>query len=67
MKINWRTKLSSRKFWALVVAVSTSVLGAFGTSEDMIVQITGIITSVGVCVVYILAEAYTDVNGKHKD
>lgn len=60
MKVNWRQKLSSRKFWALIAALATSVLGAVGASENATVQITGIITAVGACVVYMLAEAYTD-------
>ncbi|MEF2964904.1 hypothetical protein V3851_03600 [Paenibacillus sp. M1] len=62
MKINWQSKLSSRKFWAMIVAVATSVLGAVGASDDTTVKVTGIITAVGACVVYMLAEAYTDAN-----
>ncbi len=64
MKINWKTKLSSRKFWALIAALATSILGAVGASENTTLQITGIITAVGACVAYMLAEAYADGNGK---
>lgn len=62
MKINWKTKLASRKFWALLAAVGTSVLGALGASDNTVVKVTGIITAVGACAVYMLAEAYTDAN-----
>lgn len=61
-KVNWKAKLSSRKFWALLAALATSVLGAAGASNNTAVQVTGIITAVGACAVYMLAEAYTDAN-----
>lgn len=64
MKIDWKRKLSSRKFWAMVVAVGTSVLAAAGASDDTTVKVTGIISAVGACVVYMLAEAYTDGSNK---
>lgn len=67
MKINWKQKLSSRKFWALLAAVGTSVLGAFGASANTTTQVTGIITAVGACVVYMLAEAYTDVKNSDEN
>ncbi|QWU15664.1 hypothetical protein SAMN04487895_1277 [Paenibacillus sophorae] len=59
-KVNWKAKLSSRKFWALAAALGTSILGAIGASDDTAVKVTGIITAVGACAVYMLAEAYTD-------
>ncbi|ULO08948.1 hypothetical protein H1230_09335 [Paenibacillus sp. 19GGS1-52] len=65
-KVNWKAKLSSRKFWALIAAVATSVLGAAGASNNTAVQVTGIITAVGACAVYILAEAYVDGSGSDK-
>ncbi|OBZ08939.1 hypothetical protein A8L34_22585 [Bacillus sp. FJAT-27264] len=67
MKINWRSKLSSRKFWALIAAVATSVLGAFGATDAVSLKITGIITAVGACAVYMLAEAYADGNNSDSD
>lgn len=58
--INWKRKLSSRKFWALVAGVATSVLVLAGAGEDTIVKVTGLITSVGAVIAYILAEAHVD-------
>jgi len=58
--IDWKKKLSSRKFWALVAGVATSALVLAGAGEDTIVKITGLITSVGAVVAYILAEAHVD-------
>jgi len=60
MKINWKKKLASRKFWALVAAVATSVIVLVGAGEDVAVKITGVITTVGAVAVYILAEAHVD-------
>jgi hypothetical protein len=59
-KIDWARKLSSRKFWALVAGVASSVALGFGVSESEIAKITGIIGSVGSVAIYILAEAYVD-------
>ncbi|CQR55249.1 hypothetical protein [Paenibacillus riograndensis] len=66
-KVDWKAKLASRKFWALIAALATSIFGAVGASDDTAVKVTGIITAVGACAVYMLAEAYTDgkkINGE---
>lgn len=60
MNINWKQKLSSRKFWAAAVAYITSILTAFNVSDNVVVQITAILTGVGALAVYMLAEAYVD-------
>lgn len=59
-KIDWKRKLSSRKFWALLAALATSVLAASGAGESVTLQVTGVIGAVGACVAYILAEGYAD-------
>lgn len=65
--IDWKRKLASRKFWALVAGVATSVLVLVGAGEEMAVKITGLITAVGSVVVYILAEAHVDAANKSGD
>ena len=60
MKIDWKRKLASRKFWALVAGVATSIIVLLGAGEDAAVKITGLITAVGSVMVYILAEAHVD-------
>lgn len=62
MNVNWKQKLSSRKFWALIAALGTSLAAVFGLSDDVTLQITGVISAVGSCAIYMLAEAYTDSN-----
>jgi len=58
--MNWKKKLSSRKFWALVAAFITSVLVIFGASQGSVEKVTAIITSGGAVIAYILAEGYVD-------
>lgn len=60
MKIEWKSKLSSRKFWALIAGFIGSLLVAFNVGENEIAQVTAIITAFGSVVVYILAEASVD-------
>ncbi len=57
---DWKRKLSSRKFWALLAALITSLLTAFGANNDTVIQVTGVIGAFGAVVAYILAEAYVD-------
>ena len=61
MKINWKQKLASRKFWALLASLTVSVLSATGTiTDNQVAQVVGIIGAVGACMVYMLAESAVD-------
>jgi hypothetical protein len=60
MKINWKQKLSSRKFWAAVAAWATSLLTAFGATENAVARSGIIIAGIGSLAVYMLAEARAD-------
>lgn len=62
--IDWKRKLSSRKFWALLAGFATSVLAAAGAGESVALQVTGVIGAVGACVAYMLAEGIADGNDK---
>lgn len=53
-------KLSSRKFWALLAALATSLLTAGGAGDSVTLQVTGVIGAVGACVAYMLAEGIAD-------
>lgn len=61
-KINWKQKLSSRKFWAALIGFITAILFAFNIAESDITQIAGIITAGSTLVIYILTEGYVDAN-----
>lgn len=70
-KINWRMKLSSRKFWAALVGFVSATLFAFNVAEADIEKITGVIMAGSSLISYILAEGYIDgkreENLKHED
>ena len=59
-KIDWIRKLTSRKFWAAVVAFVTSVLAAFGMSENEVGQIVAIIMAGASLIAYIIGEGLVD-------
>ena len=44
-KINWKQKLTSRKFWAAVIGFVTALLMGFGVTETETAQVTSIIMS----------------------
>ena len=60
MKIDWKRKLSSRKFWAMLGGFMAAVLAFIGASETVSTQVTAIISAAGVIIAYILAEGFTD-------
>ncbi|GHV18932.1 hypothetical protein FACS18949_15230 [Clostridia bacterium] len=66
-KINWKQKLSSRKFWAAVAAWLTANGAAFGLTEGITAKIVLIVTGIGALCVYMLAEGWTDANRAEKD
>ena len=65
-KINWKQKLSSRKFWAAVIAVVSTLLVLFGIKEPTQGQIIALITEVGALTAYILGEGIVDAANKEK-
>ena len=60
MKIDWKTKLSSRKFWAAIAAVVLAMLAFFQVPEMTQQQVTGLISAIGTLVIYILGESAVD-------
>ena len=56
-KINWKQKLTSRKFWAAVVTFVTTVLVAFGVPDLTIEQVTAAGASM---IAYIIGEGLVD-------
>lgn len=63
MKIDWKRKLTSRKFWVALTGFITPLLLAFGVANDTVTQVTGIIMAGGTLVAYIIAEGLTDAAG----
>ena len=64
-KINWKTKLSSRKFWAMLIAVASALLVLFGVQEPTRGQIVALIAEVGALSAYIIGEGIVDAANKN--
>lgn len=60
MKTDWKSKLTSRKFWAAVAGFVAPLLLAFGVSESVVSEVTGIIMSGSTVIAYIIAEGMVD-------
>ena len=62
MLINWKQKLSSRKFWVAVTGFVTTLFIALGIDEITTEQTVAVLGSVAVLISYILGEGYVDAN-----
>jgi hypothetical protein len=62
MTIDWKRKLTSRKFWLAIVAFITPLLLAFGVAEDSVTQVVAIIMAGADVLAYIIAEGMVDAN-----
>lgn len=58
--INWKQKLTSRKFWTAVVGFVTPLLIAFGFSDNQIAEATSIIMAGATLIAYIIGEGLVD-------
>ena len=63
--INWKSKLTSRKFWAAICTLVTNLVLAFGVAEETAVQITAIIMAGAAVVAYIIGEGLIDAKAAH--
>lgn len=61
-KINWKQKLTSRKFWTAVVGFITSLLIGFGVCDNAIAQVTSIVMAGATLIAYIIGEGLVDAN-----
>lgn len=66
MKVDWKQKLTSRKFWAAVVGFITPILIVFNVPNLTIEQVSVIIMSGATLIAYIIGEGLVDAN-KNKD
>ena len=60
MKIDWKKKLTSRKFWMAIIGFVTPILIAFGVSESNTSEIVSIIMAGASCIAYIIGEGLVD-------
>ena len=58
--IDWKRKLTSRKFWTALAGFVSGLIAAFGGSEATATQVTGLILSAASVVAYVLGEGWID-------
>jgi hypothetical protein len=58
--IDWKRKLTSRKFWLAVVGLVSGLLMAFKFDADTVETISGVIMSAASVIAYIIGEGMTD-------
>lgn len=58
--IDWKKKLTSRKFWLALVAFVTPLMLAFGMAESDVAQVAAIIMAGADVLAYIIAEGMID-------
>lgn len=61
-KIDWKQKLSSRKFWLAIIGFITPLLVIFKIDVGSIETVTGLIMSGGALIAYIFSEGWVDAN-----
>lgn len=59
-KINWAQKLSSRKFWAAVVALVVSVIAFTNCDQGTIEKVVALVGAIGSMAMYMLSETMVD-------
>ena len=67
MNIDWKRKLSSRKFWIAVINFVTNIMVAFNVADSEITQITAIIMAGAGLIAYVIAEGFIDAEALKKE
>lgn len=67
MNMNWKQKLTSRKWWAAVTGVIVSVMVLMNVDSEQSERITALITAVSSAVAYTIAEGFVDAAAVEKN
>lgn len=65
--IDWKSKLSSRKFWAAVVGFVSPMLTSVGMADNKVAQVAAIIMAGGTLIAYIIGEGLVDAAREGKE
>lgn len=60
MKIDWKRKLTSRKWWMSIITLVVAMIQLFGAPEQLISQVSGTIMAIAAVVSYTIAEGMAD-------
>lgn len=58
--IDWKRKLTSRKFWMAVVGLVSGLLMAFKVDAETIETISGVVMAMASVIAYIIGEGLAD-------
>lgn len=61
--MDWKRKLTSRKFWAAVAEFVTMLVIAFGAAKETAVQVSALIMAGATVIAYIVGEGLVDAAG----
>ena len=68
MKIDWKRKLTSRKFWISIAGFVAGMIVIFGGSQDTADKISGSIMSGAAVIGYVVGEGLADsTNSSHNE
>ena len=66
-KINWVSKLTSRKWWTSIASFVTFIIIAFGGTESTATQVASIIMAGAIVIGYTIGEGLIDSQGASGD
>ena len=67
MKIDWKRKLTSRKFWLAVVGFVTPIMIACGATDIAVDQTVAVIMGGATLIAYIVGEGIADAASNKND
>ena len=59
-KIDWKRKMTSRKFWLSIASFVSMLMVAFGQSESTATQVTSLIMAGATVIGYVIGEGLAD-------
>ena len=62
-KIDWMSKLTSRKFWLALAGLVSGLMLAFKVDENTVNDVTGIIMACASVIAYVIGEGLADAAG----
>lgn len=65
--IDWKRKLTSRKFWTAAIGFVSSLMLGFGCAESDAAEVTSIIMSGATLIAYIIGEGIVDASSSAQE
>lgn len=63
MNIDWKRKLTSRKFWMAIASFVSMLIVFFGGAESTATQVTALIMAGATVIGYVIGEGLADAGG----